>query len=303
MLETTLDVVRDVISGIRHRIKSPWSSAFITSWLIFNWKPVYYIFSSDESSIDKIAHIETVFSDPYITIFYPLLSSLIYCIVYPIVLNVTSYFWLASQKLSNHIHIQLLNTTTYMTRAEGDEYLKQINDLTEKNEFLKKEAVESNRIILEENNQLRVRLSNAELDDPSILSGATKATPLPSIEESRSILEMKSELLHTESGRFHLRKFLANKLKLEQDYEPHQQDLNLNFEIIRQCIECHPEEWFSKAITIENRQSQQLKVNGELRRLEQFGLLKTKGVDEKRLSATLSDRAQEELIKLIKEIK
>lgn len=303
MLETTLDVVRDVISGIRQRVKSPWGSVFITSWLILNWKPVYYILSSDESSIDKIAYIEAEFSDPFLTIYYPLLWSLLFCIVYPIILNITSYFWLASQKWSNHIHIKFLNTTTYMTRAEGDEYLKQIDDLTEKNAFLIKNTIESDRVLKEEINQLRMRLENAELDDSSILPGATVATPLPSQEESRSILEIKSELLHTESGRFHLRSFLADKLKLEQDYKPHKQDLDLNFELISQCIQRYPDDFFSQTINIAQTKYPVSKVNSELKRLAGFALLQVTSVDDVRLSATLSNKAQSELIELVKSMK
>lgn len=303
MFETTLDVIREVITGVRHRIKSPWGSAFVTSWLIFNWKPVYYIFSSNESSLKKISHIEAVYSDPHVTIFYPLLGSLVFCIAYPIILNLTSLFWLVSQKWSNGLHIRVLKTTTYMTRVEGDEYIKQINDLTEKNEFLKKEAIDSNRAIREENNQLRIKLADTNPDSSLLNNKTMEQVPIPSLEESRSILEIKSELLHTESGRFHLRTFLADKLKLEQDYNAHKQDLDLNFYLIQQCIECYPEEWISKAINLDNRQYPQLKINGELRRLGRFGLLLTKQIDQNRLSATLSDEVQGELGELIEDIK
>ncbi|MEP0073871.1 MAG: hypothetical protein ABJE79_14310 [Marinomonas sp.] len=303
MLERTLDVIRDVVSGVRHRIKSPWGSAFITSWLIFNWKPVYYILSSDESSIDKIAHIENTYSDLFVTLFCPLAWSIAFCLIYPILLNITSLFWLVSQKYGDHFHIKFLNKTTYMTRQEGDEYLRQINDLNEKNEFLKKNTIESDRALKEEINQLRMKIENADIDDSSILPAATVNTSLPSQEESRSILEIKSELLHTESGRFYLRSFLAEKLNLEQDYDPHKADLDLNFDLIKQCIESYPEVWVSKTIQIANRRYEHLKVNGELRRLEKFGLLDTNFIDDKRVDAKLSLKAQEELIELIKGVK
>ena len=303
MLERTLDVIRDVVSGVRHRIKSPWGSAFITSWLIFNWKPVYYILSSDESSIDKIAHIENTYSDLFVTLFCPLAWSIAFCLIYPILLNVTSLFWLVSQKCGDHLHIKFLNKTTYMTRQEGDEYLRQIKDLNEQNAFLKNGALDENRKLQEEINQLKMKLEIAEVEDPSILPGATVATPLPSQEESRSILEIKSELLHTESGRFHLRRFLAEKLHLEQDNHLHKADLDLNFELIKQCTESYPEAWISKSLTIGNRQCPQLKVNAELLRLNNFGLLDAKAIDDKRVDAKLSLKAQDDLIELIQDVK
>lgn len=303
MLERTLDVIRDVVSGVRHRIKSPWGSAFITSWLIFNWKPVYYILSSDESSIDKIAHIENTYSDLFVTLFCPLAWSIAFCLIYPILLNVTSLFWLVSQKCGDHLHIKFLNKTTYMTRQEGDEYLRQIKDLNEQNAFLKNGALDENRKLQEEINQLKMKLASAKVDDSSILPGATVATPLPSQEESRSILEIKSELLHTDSGRFHLRRFLAEKLFLEQDYGPHQQDLNLSYYLIQQCIERYPEGWFSQDVNFKGTRYSQVKVNGDLRRLERFGLLETNIVDGKRVDAKLSVKAQDELIELIQGVK
>lgn len=65
------------------RIKNPFIGAFMTSWLLFNWKPILFLFFSSKNIEQKILYIETSFSDINYIIWLPLLSTIFYVLILP----------------------------------------------------------------------------------------------------------------------------------------------------------------------------------------------------------------------------
>lgn len=74
------------------RIKNPFTGAFITSWIVFNWKPlVFFIFSSDKIAT-KIHFIETTYSNIWHLLFYPLASTFIFLFLVPYINLINEWF-------------------------------------------------------------------------------------------------------------------------------------------------------------------------------------------------------------------
>lgn len=85
----------DSIKAILYdRIVSPLSGTFIFSWLVWNWKLVYFFFVFDEgeSIKAKIAYISTNFNNLWNLIWFPLLSTAFLIGLYPFIS--TGAYWL-----------------------------------------------------------------------------------------------------------------------------------------------------------------------------------------------------------------
>lgn len=77
------EIIQSIFKSTEERIKNPFVGAFITSWLLFNWKPILFLFLSLKNIEDKIIYIETSFSKLSFVLWYPLLSCTSYILILP----------------------------------------------------------------------------------------------------------------------------------------------------------------------------------------------------------------------------
>lgn len=92
-IKTITDAFQSLAKNFNDRIKSPIGGAFFFSWLIFNWKLVYYILMQTEIPSKKIEYVETYFLNIYPVLVYPAMASIAYVLFYPIIYNVSNLAW------------------------------------------------------------------------------------------------------------------------------------------------------------------------------------------------------------------
>jgi hypothetical protein len=143
----------EIFKTANDRLKSPFLSSFIFSWVAFNWKAIFVAFAGDENVHTKINCIESDYIDPYSAFLYPLLVALFYTLVFPFI---TVFFQWVTEKarvlaspLKNNRKILEAKGLEELAREEfkieqartGTEDLKELNDqIGTLNEDLKKEA-------------------------------------------------------------------------------------------------------------------------------------------------------------------
>lgn len=157
------DHLRQSLEQTLHdRIKSPFAGAFILSWLTWNWRIPYYIFFSENSlSIyKKIEHIENELLHVDKGLIYPLISTIVLVLFYPLITTGAIWVTLRYKKLQNHIE-----GLFPITPEEAREIRKENADLKKEfGESLQGYASEI-KILKEENESLRTALTNQSVED------------------------------------------------------------------------------------------------------------------------------------------
>ncbi|GEM_PF-2312389 len=79
------EFLQTLFKSTEDRIKNPFIGTFITSWVIFNWKPILYLIFSDENIRDRITYITTCYSNVWCYFLLPLFSAIFYIAILPYV--------------------------------------------------------------------------------------------------------------------------------------------------------------------------------------------------------------------------
>lgn len=77
------EFVQTIFKSTEERIKNPFIGAFITSWILFNWKPILFSIFSSKNIEDKINFIDENFIETNHILWYPLFASIFYILVLP----------------------------------------------------------------------------------------------------------------------------------------------------------------------------------------------------------------------------
>lgn len=77
------ELLQSIFTSTNERIKNPFISAFCTSWIIFNWQPIFLMIFSSKIIEDKIDIITKNHNDIWNLLFYPLISSIFYILILP----------------------------------------------------------------------------------------------------------------------------------------------------------------------------------------------------------------------------
>ncbi|NNG44996.1 hypothetical protein HJP15_19080 [Pseudoalteromonas sp. NEC-BIFX-2020_002] len=109
------ELFNSTTDAVKSRISHPLLGSFVISWLIFNWKPIYYLLFADDKVVYKLKSINENFSSIETLLCYPLLATFFLAILIPAssllhgiflkfieYLEVTIYY--ATQKKINDIH-------------------------------------------------------------------------------------------------------------------------------------------------------------------------------------------------------
>lgn len=128
------------------RASSPILGSILVFWLIFNWEAVFYFLLSDSAVEEKLAYIQNNFKNFDRNVFYPLLYSALFCLLYPVVSCIPFYIWewTSSHKLRSKSKLSL------------SEPLSVENSIAIRKELIEKEAKIKN--VISENNDEKVEL-------------------------------------------------------------------------------------------------------------------------------------------------
>ncbi len=143
------ELILTLFKGSEERFKNPFFRAFITSWVIFNWKPISYFVFEKVSAKEKITEITNNYTDINHILLYPLTSALFYYLAFPFI---TIFFdYLRKYPVTK-------KKETITERKKED--LKHENKITlqkaenEENEKIFKERHEHNNLINELNQKI-----------------------------------------------------------------------------------------------------------------------------------------------------
>jgi predicted transcriptional regulator len=137
---------------LQDRISSPFSGAFILSWLVWNWRIIYYIlFSENTIGIEaKIYFVQTQLMNWCHTLLFPFGSACLIVVFYPFITIASIWIGLKFKQLQNKIEDK-----TPLTVEESREL--RLENAKMKKEFgeILKETQNENQRLKEENEILR----------------------------------------------------------------------------------------------------------------------------------------------------
>ncbi|GET46462.1 hypothetical protein [Capnocytophaga felis] len=77
------EFIQSLFRTTEERVKNPIIGAFLTSWIIFNWKPILFIIFSPKIIEEKIEYIQSNFSSICFLFVYPIFSTIFYVLALP----------------------------------------------------------------------------------------------------------------------------------------------------------------------------------------------------------------------------
>lgn len=94
---TIAELVKSFLDSSKERIKSPIAGAYILSFIIFNWKPIFILFFSKNCIEFRINEITRKYSDSG-TFLWPILIAIIYTLSVPCVMLIIEYILIRPSK-------------------------------------------------------------------------------------------------------------------------------------------------------------------------------------------------------------
>lgn len=137
--------IGEIFKTANDRLKSPFLSSFIFSWVAFNWKAIFVVLAGKENVYTRINSIESVYLDTYSAFWYPFLVALFYTLVFPFVtvffqrVTEQARIWSIKAKSERELLTARNEFKIEQTKAGTDD-LKELNDqIIKLKEDLKKE--------------------------------------------------------------------------------------------------------------------------------------------------------------------
>lgn len=171
---TFVNLLKDIIDSAKERVKTPISGAFIWSFTLWNWRPIFLLLYSDASIEDKIVVINNEYCS-FWALFFPLCLAFFYVLVVPKIMvlinedleptikkRVEGFYSLKTHSASQKkvlagIEYDLKNIENGSKQIE--DYLEEIESLKETIELQKesiKQINETNKSTIDElNNSLK----------------------------------------------------------------------------------------------------------------------------------------------------
>jgi hypothetical protein len=154
------ELLETLFSTANQRIKSPFFGSFIFSWLIFNWKPIFYFLFSDDKIKDRISLIENQYENLGNLTYKPLILGLMYVIAFPYVNQFIH--WLTtkaeSSKREEHHRLKIEQIRNSQILAEEEKNLEDIRsgnrDISQLNEKI--------NLLIKDNERLKETIQNKD---------------------------------------------------------------------------------------------------------------------------------------------
>jgi hypothetical protein len=77
------ELLQSIFKTTEERVKNPFIGAFMTSWILFNWKPLVFLVFAQKKIEDKILYIDNNFSNIRHLLLFPLSAAIFYVLVLP----------------------------------------------------------------------------------------------------------------------------------------------------------------------------------------------------------------------------
>ncbi|GHB55608.1 hypothetical protein GCM10008107_00380 [Psychrosphaera saromensis] len=185
------DTINSIKAVLYERISSPLAGAFLSSWLIWNWKTVLYVFSSTKVS-EKIYYIDKkLYADSYefwgTIVIFPLISAFLFILIYPFLSYWTYSFWEKAQIKLKKLKLEIEGETPLPEKEAQKLRLAHLalekafyNQLKTKNDEvqnLKEQILNLNELLSEDKNEepKQVLLFDEEQDEEQLTDAEQSA--------------------------------------------------------------------------------------------------------------------------------
>lgn len=221
------EFLETLFTTANQRIKSPFFGSFIFSWIIINWKPIFYFLFSDDKISIKIKNIEESYEFIQNSILYPLLLSFIYVVIFPYINQFIHWLTIkAENSKRDEQHKLKINQTdkliilagkekTLEDKKSGNRDISQLNEkidfLTKDNNSLKEILQNKDKLIsknhkelnaLKENYIIKSTSSQYEIDKIKVKNQELKSKEHLSASNNKilenDIIQLKSLIAETE---------------------------------------------------------------------------------------------------------
>lgn len=77
------ELLQSIFINTNERIKNPFIGSFFTSWILFNWQPIFIMVFSAKNIEEKIKLITSDYNNIWYLLLFPLISAVIYILILP----------------------------------------------------------------------------------------------------------------------------------------------------------------------------------------------------------------------------
>lgn len=115
---------------LNERISSPFSGAFIISWIAWNWRPLYYLCFNDGTNVkERIGYVTITYADWWYNFWFPLGSTIFLVFIYPWVTTGALGAWLWYKRMQRNLkkrieRQQLVSVDEWMILSQERDKLK-----------------------------------------------------------------------------------------------------------------------------------------------------------------------------------
>jgi len=100
------DLIKTIFKSTEDRLRNPFIGTFITSWVVFNWKPILYLLFSTEIIRDRITYVSSCYNDVWCYLWLPLIFAILYNSVLPYLSLLFEYLVSFSIKSRNDVSLK-----------------------------------------------------------------------------------------------------------------------------------------------------------------------------------------------------
>ncbi len=204
---------QSIKANLYERVSSPLIGSVAISWLIFNWKAIFYLIYSDAKIEEKLLVFSFQYADICLNFIYPLALGFLTSIAYPIAAFVPFYLWESIQHRQRVIK-RRLSMSELLTLEQSLELKK---ELASKDKEIKN-IISANQIAEE---ALKNKINELTRDNADLYYRLSELTPPTQVPDSKNLeisdLEYKILDAHTgmESGHIQISSDIASRLNVD----------------------------------------------------------------------------------------
>jgi hypothetical protein len=201
-------IILDLANLAQEKSTSPLAGTFTFFFLLYNWKPLFYFFGSDDTPKIKISHIEGLYAWDYcLNLFIPLFFAILSLLAYTVISGFTILSWRVLDDGLDKLTLKILKQATFLTH-EQEKTLR---------EDMEVQAVEHRKVVDVYEQQLRsFRTMNNKLllqnKENKLEEVIDKSTPSESL-----TVEDREYFVSTMEGRLKLDQYVGKVANLDID--------------------------------------------------------------------------------------
>jgi len=226
---------------LRERLASRLASAYAVSWLVYNWRLVYYFINSNADTETKINIIDIKYIDNPYTYLLPLLFAFGYIILYPPLSALADFFWTMLDNFPRRKFKAFLEGRVPLFEDDRVAMFKYVHAQSEK---AKEEIKHKNNEIA----SLRALLANSGIPNSEIENAENNSNDDENPYDYDSFIDTKA--LNSENTVYFLRRWVSSKFYLSLNNSVHQVEVDRIVLVIQSIAQSHPEPWKIKPLTL-----------------------------------------------------